>query len=212
MRRVPQIRLGPLVGAVAGPELAPDPTDDITEAILDAAASVLLSGGLRHCTVEAIAEHGRMGRTTIYRRFDGRDDLIHAVLAREVRRMFAAIAAAVGHLERHEDRIIEGLLAGLRAVESSPLAPLVRSEPELLRLLSVEAGALINVAVTFLVEEDRRANGREPTDRARHTAELLVRFAATLVTTPQSTLPLHDDELARRALHDLLDPLLVPFL
>jgi AcrR family transcriptional regulator len=204
MRRAPAIRFEPLAAAVAsGPG-----DDDVTDAILDAAAAVLAAGGLRHCTVEEVAARGRLGRTTIYRRFDGRDDLIHAVLAREVRRGFAAISAAVAHHDRFEDRVVEGMLAGLRAVERSPLLPLVRSEPELQRLLTVEAGPLVQVAVAFLVEEDERLRGRAPTARARHAAELLVRFSSSLALAPDTSLPLDDDEAARAALHALLDPLL----
>lgn len=208
MRRAPSIRFEPLAAAVADPARSGPAPDEVTEAILDAAAAVLAAGGLRRCTVEEIAERSRLGRTTIYRRFDGRDDVIHAVLAREVRRGFAAIAAAMAHLDRFEDRVVEGVLAGLRAAEGSPLLPLVRSEPELLRLLTVDAGPLVQVAVAFLVEEDQRTSGRAPTDRARHAAELLVRFASSLAVAPETTLPLDDDEAARRALHALLDPLL----
>jgi len=207
MRRAPAIGFAPLAAAV-GASPPDDVADEVTAAILDAATAVLAQAGLRHCTVEEIAEHGGLGRTTIYRRFDGRDDLIHAVLAREVRRAFAAIVAAVAHLDRPEDRVVEGMLAGLRAAEASPLIPLFRSEPELMRLLTAESGPLIQVAVDFLVTEDERTTGRKPTARNRHTAELLVRLAASLVITPQGSLPLHDEAAARRALHDLLDPLL----
>lgn len=207
MRRAPAIRLEPLAAAVA----AADPAaaeDGVTAAILDAATAVLAAGGLRRCTVEEIAERSRVGRTTFYRRFEGRDAVIQAVLAREVRRAFAAVAAAVAHLDRFEDRVVEGVLAGLRATEHSLLGPLVRSEPELLRLVTVEAGPLVQVAVELLVEEDARATGRPPTAGARHAAELLVRFASSLALAPETSLPLDDDDGARRALHALLDPLL----
>ena len=205
-RRAPDIRLAPLVGAVVGGEAA----DDIGEAILDAAAEVLAAGGLRGCTVEEVAARGRVGRTTIYRRFDGRDALVHAVLAREVRRAFAEVSAAVAHLDRPEDRLVEGILAALDGARRSPLVDLVRTEPELLRLVTVDSGPLIDVAVSFLVEEGERSHGRMPTDRDRHTAELLVRFGVSLLITPQGTLPLDDPEASRSALHALLDPLLQP--
>jgi hypothetical protein len=115
----------------------------------------------------------------------------------------------VAHLDRFEDRVVEGVLAGLRAAQRSPLVPLVRSEPDLLRLATVETGPLVQVAVAFLVEEDARTSGRAPTDGARHAAELLVRFAASLALAPETSLPLGHPDAARRALHALLDPLLV---
>lgn len=204
MRRAPEIRLEPLVGAVTQGESQ----DDVTEVILDAASDVLATGGLRACTVEEVAARGRVGRTTIYRRFTGRDDLVHAVLAREVRRTFAAVAAAVGHLERPEDQLVEGILTALDVAGRSPLLDLVRTEPDLLRLVTVGAGPLMEVAVAFLVEEGERSHGRLPTDRDRHTAEMLVRFGVSLLLTPDGTLPLGDPDAARDALHSLLDPLL----
>jgi AcrR family transcriptional regulator len=204
MRRAPEIRIEPLVGAVVGGGTH----DDVTEAILDAAAEVLAASGLRGCTVEEVAARARVGRTTIYRRFEGRDDLVHAVLAREVRRAFAAVAAAVAHLDRPEDRLVEGILAALDGARLSPLVDLVRDEPELLRLVTVESGPLIDVAVSFLVEEGERSHGRLPSERDRHTAEMLVRFGVSLLLTPQGTLPLDDRDAARTALHALLDPLL----
>lgn len=210
MRRAPTIRLEPLQAAMAASPTAVT-EDEITAAILDAAAAVLAGGGLRRCTVEEIAARSRLGRTTIYRRFDGRDAVIYAVLAREVRQAFAAVTTAVAHLDRFEDRVVEGMIAGLRAARRSPLLPLVRSEPELLRLVTVETGPLVRVAVSFLVEEGARASGRAPTEEARHVCELLVRLAASLVLAPESTLPLHDDGAARDALHALLDPLLERF-
>jgi AcrR family transcriptional regulator len=208
MRRAPTIRLEPLMGAVAAATSDDGGPDDITDAILDATLTVFATGGLRRCTMDDIAEQAGLGRTTIYRRFDGRDDLIHAVLAREARRTFADISAAVAHLDRPEDRIVDGIIAGLRAAERSPLMPLVRTEPELLRLVTADSGVLIEMAVAFLVDEGSRLYGHEPTDQHRHLAELLVRFATSLMITPQSGLPLADDDATRSALHALLDPLL----
>lgn len=210
MRRAPEIRLEPLVGAVAAAGRDDRTSDEVTDTILDAALAVLADGGLRRCTVEEIAAQGRLGRTTIYRRFDGRDAVIHAALAREVARTFAAVAEAVAPLDRFEDRVVEGFLAGLRAARGSVLTGLVRREPELLRLVTVDAGPLVLMASELLLDVDERMNGRRRTDASRHTAEVLVRLATSLVIAPESSLPLDDEDAARRALHALLDPLLVP--
>jgi AcrR family transcriptional regulator len=86
--------------------MADEPADEITTRILDAATRVLETSGLRRCTVEEIAERGNVGRTTIYRRFDGRDDIVHAVLARELRTFLLGVAESVGHLERLEDKLV----------------------------------------------------------------------------------------------------------
>lgn len=210
MRRVPTIHLAPLAAAASGSS-SPESEDETTTAILDATTTVLVETGLRQCTVDKISQVSQVGRTSIYRRYTGRDALIHAVFAREVRRAFAAISDAVAHLDRFEDRVVEGLLAGLRAAAGSPLLGPVRAEPELVHLITVDSGPLVQVAVASLVEEGARASGRPPTDEARHVCELLVRLATSLVLSPESSLPLDDDEAAVSALHELLDPLLARF-
>jgi len=212
VRRPPTIRLEPLAEAVA----ARTDHDEVTEAILDAAVAVLAEGGLRRFTVEEIAAAGRLGRTTIYRRFEGRDALVHAALGRELQRTFAAIAAEVADRPTLEDRVVDGILAGLRAARESLVIRLVRQEPELLRLVTVDGGPLIVLATDLLVaaavEEAARTDDpdavRPDGEEARHLAEVLIRLATSLALAPQSTLPLDDDTAARAALHRLLDPLL----
>jgi AcrR family transcriptional regulator len=82
--------------------------------------------GLGRWSVEDVAERSGLGRTTVYRRFDGRDALVHAVLAREARRFFDAIALAVAHLDDLADQVVEGLLVGLRMAQASVLPALLR--------------------------------------------------------------------------------------
>jgi AcrR family transcriptional regulator len=175
---------------------------------------VLATGGLRRCTVEEIAEQGRLGRTTIYRRFEGRDEIVHAVLAREVRDFFGVIAASVDHLERLEDQVVEGFLTGIRSASDSLLIRLARSEPELLGLIVTDSGPMMDLATTVMVGHLERLHGlgRSPAEvtRARAVAEILIRLALSFALMPGSSLPLDDDAASRRALHEILDPMLAP--
>jgi AcrR family transcriptional regulator len=186
------------------------PEDEITARILDAAQELFAQHGLRRCTIDDIAEHSGLGRTTVYRRFEGRSQLITAVLARECRRFFASIVLATAHLERVEDAVVEGFLTGLRSAESSLLSELVRSEAEVLRLLTVDAGPIIAVAREFLVQ----ASGVDAEGPARRrvqvVAEVLVRLAISFVVDDRSVIVLDDEEQARADLHALLDPILEP--
>lgn len=202
MRRSPSLDIRVL--AAASTTAVDDP---VAERILDAAAAVLAAGGLRRCTVEDIAEVGNLGRTTVYRRFDGRDAIVQAVLAREVRRTFAAIAESVADVAAIEDKVVEGMLAGLRAFGRSPLLALVRTEPELLALVTTGAGPLVAMAVDTLVDLWRRDTGRRPTARTRHVAEVLVRLGVSFALAPSPALDLDDPRAARRTLHAIVDPL-----
>lgn len=179
--------------------------DEVADRILDAASELFTTLGVRRVSVDDIAARSGVGRTTVYRRFDGRNQIVEAVLAREVHRFFTSILASTAHVERFEDLVVESFLTGLRASEASLLAALVRAEPELLALLTIDGGAVVAAARDFLVA----AYG--PSDApVAMVAEVLVRLAISLVLTPETSIPLHDDAAARAALHRLLDPLLTP--
>jgi AcrR family transcriptional regulator len=190
--------------------LVAPPEDDTTERILDAAAELFVTRGIRRCSVEEIAERSGVGRTTVYRRFEHRNQIVQAVLARETQRFFAGILTATAGIELFEDLVVEAFLCGLDAAQSSLLTEMVRTQPELRSLFTVDAEPLIGAATGFLV----MAFGPVPSDderaRVAAVAELLVRLAISLVVSGPGGLPVGDDDASRRALHQLLDPLLVP--
>jgi AcrR family transcriptional regulator len=202
MRRT-TLDLEPMLASAADPA-----GDEVTTRILDAAAELVTKHGLRRCSVEEIAQRSGLGRTTVYRRFDSRDQILQAVLSREVRRFFVAISEASVRQGSIEDRVVEGFLAGLHAVQRSVLPALAHDEPELLRMVTTEGGPVIAAGRDYLVAELRRTTGRRVDRRAAPVAEVLVRLAISFSLAPESVVPLHDEKPSRAALHDLLDPLL----
>ena len=67
--------------------------DPSTEAILDAAVVEFERHGLRRVALEDVARRAGVSRTTIYRRFANKDELVAAVVERENVALFADIAA-----------------------------------------------------------------------------------------------------------------------
>lgn len=67
--------------------------DSSTEAILDAAVAEFEQHGLRRVALEDVARRAGVSRTTIYRRFANKDELVAAVIERENVSLFADIAA-----------------------------------------------------------------------------------------------------------------------
>ena len=63
-----------------------------TEAILDAAIVEFDRHGFRKVALDDVARRAGVSRTTIYRRFANRDELVSAVMDRENARLFADIA------------------------------------------------------------------------------------------------------------------------
>jgi len=70
-----------------------DNRDDLTTcAILDAAVAEFEQHGFSRVALDDVARRAGVSRTTIYRRFDGRDELVAAVIDRENTVLFANIA------------------------------------------------------------------------------------------------------------------------
>lgn len=208
MKRTLDVDLGELLRTLTSDPAGSE--DETTRRILDAADELFRQHGVRRCTVDEIAERSGLGRTTVYRRFEGRSQIVTAALARECRRFFSSILLATVHLDRIEDAVVEGFLTGLRSAESSLLSELVRTEPEVLRLLTVDAGPIIGVARDVLVAASGVDTAPETRRRVQIVAEVLVRLAISFVADDRSVIPLDDPERARADLHDLLDPLLQP--
>lgn len=205
IRRPPTVELLPLLGTLGQSD---DTLDATTVKILDATAQVLAVDGLRRCTVEEIAERGKIGRTTIYRRFDSRDDIVTAVLSRELRAFLTTIRESVQHLDTVEDRLVAGFQTGLQIARESLLVSLLRSEPDLTSMLLHQSGPLMELALTFLVAELINQIGPVDPEQARHGAEILMRLAMSFALMPETTLPLDDTDACEQTLHNIFDPLL----
>lgn len=67
--------------------------DAATTTILDAAVVEFERHGFRRVALDDVARRAGVSRTTIYRRFSGRDELVAAVIDRENAVLFADIAA-----------------------------------------------------------------------------------------------------------------------
>ncbi|CAJ1585593.1 helix-turn-helix domain-containing protein [[Mycobacterium] wendilense] len=66
--------------------------DTATAAILDAAVVEFERHGFRRVALDEVARRAKVSRTTIYRRFAGRDELVAAVIDRENEALFGEIA------------------------------------------------------------------------------------------------------------------------
>lgn len=207
MRRTIGVDVDDLVRSLT---LSAEDDDELTARILDAAAELFTTHGVRRCSVEDIAARSGLGRTTVYRRFPGRAQIVTAVLTRECRRFFTAILLATAHLEREQDMVVEGFLAGLRSAEATRLSALVRTEPELLSLLTVDSGTVVAVARDLLVAAFGPVADDDTGRRVALTAEVLVRLAISFVVEGRSLLDPGDEERARADLHALLGPLVEP--
>jgi AcrR family transcriptional regulator len=188
-----------------------DPSDEATAALLDATTSLLSSYGVRRWSMDDVAERSGLGRATVYRRFEGRDDLVHAALARDAHRFFGAIAAAVSGHDDLEAKVVEGFLVGVRFARQSLLPTLVRSDTEM--TLSVLTSTPV-VARGRAARVDRyeavtgiRLSGPDR-QAVELVAEALVRLAISFILMPDSVVDFDDEDAARISLYRIIGPLL----
>lgn len=183
--------------------------DAVGEAVLDAAMAEFLDYGLRRTTVDVVARRAGVSRATLYRRFDGKEALVQAVLVRESRRFFERIAAAVAGLDDDEERLVEGFAVGVRQARSDRLLNrLLASDPEaLLPYLTTNGGLVVAAVRDFLVARTpgaAPADGRTPAG----VAELFVRLAISFTLMPDSAVPLDTDQDVRAFARAYLAPLM----
>jgi len=191
--------------------LADPSTDAVGESIVDAALEEFLTYGLRRTNVDVVARRAGVSRATLYRRFDGKDALVQAVLVRESRRFFGSVAAAVAEVSTVEDRLVEGFVVGVRYARADRLLNrLLASDPEaLLPYLTTNGALVVAAARDFLV----RQGGSYPLvgDRTpAGVAELFVRLAISFTLMPESAISLDTDESVRAFARAYLAPLMRP--
>lgn len=206
-RRKVSIGLAPIALRLA----SDDEGDAGIARILDAAAQLMSDHGLRRWSVEDVAELAGVGRTSVYRAFATRDELVHAVLARELRQTLAAVKAAGADRRRLEDQVVEGAITALEALRGSVVEKLLRSDPAtLLPLLTTGAGPLMAMARQIMVEYARSAGITIDEQQAHEAAEAAARLGLSFVLTRDTVFPVDDPEQLRRSLRRLLGPLLSP--
>jgi AcrR family transcriptional regulator len=203
-RRRLTLELEPVVASALGA-----PLDEAGDALLDAAEAFLRERGLHRWSVEDVADRAGVGRTSVYRRFPSRDDLVHGVLARELRRAIAAVAAAAVTRPRVDEAVVEAVLAALDALDGSVVDALLRSDPaDVLPLLTTQAGPLVAQARdAFAPGLLALGAGTTPADAAI-AAESLARLGLSFVLTRDTVLPLGDPDALRASVRALLAPVL----
>jgi AcrR family transcriptional regulator len=152
-----------------------------------------------------------VSRATLYRRFDGKDALVQAVLVRESRRFFGSIADAVAGLSTVEERLVEGFVVGVRYARADRLLNrLLASDPEaLLPYLTTNGALVVAAARDFLVLQG--GSGAPVGDRTPEgVAELFVRLAISFTLMPESAIPLESDGQVRAFARAYLAPLMRP--
>lgn len=205
-RRKLSLSLSSVVRAVGAPPAA---GDDVAQVVLDAAADLMRRHGLGRWSVDDVADAAGVGRTSVYRWFGSRDELVHAVLARELRETLEEIAREAASASSFEERTVEAVLVCLRRLEGSVVDQLLQVDPQaVLPLLTTGAAPLLDLARSALAPQLVAAGVAPDLDAAQVQAEVLARLGLSFVLTRSTALPVDDPAALRTTVHALVAPLL----
>jgi AcrR family transcriptional regulator len=181
--------------------------DLTTEAILDAAVAEFEQHGFRRVALDDVASRAHVSRTTIYRRFSNKDELVAAVIERENVRLFADIAAELKQAGPQSNYYVEAFtLSILKFRRHRVLDRMITDEPGLvIELAATHYRAAIGrmaeaLRIIFPTGFAERIGERAVTELA----DTILRYAAMVLLLP-SAQPLEtaDDIRAFAAQHFL---------
>lgn len=184
--------------------------DSATEAILDAAVVEFERHGFRRVALDDVARRARVSRTTIYRRFAGRDELVAAVIDRENAVLFADIAAELKSAGPQSNYYVEAFTCAiLRFRRHRVLTRMIADEPGLaLELYRRHYGAAVQrmAAALRVIFPDGFAE-RIGAHAVDDLAEAILRYAATALLLPSRTPLVTADDIRAFATEQFLPSL-----
>ncbi|QLY28675.1 TetR/AcrR family transcriptional regulator [Nocardia huaxiensis] len=179
--------------------------------ILDAAAAEFAEVGVRRANVDEVARRAGVSRSTLYRRFRSKEELLLGV-AREV---FAEVGQRLAGVTRGhgpQAAVVEAFAEASRQFTENPLLRRwFTTEVEILgTLVDLAAGGdrrLFDEAVALIAGTLRHAGSTMEQDELELASEVLVRVAGSLVQLPSSRVDIMDPESARQFAERYLAPL-----
>ncbi|GAA5042342.1 TetR/AcrR family transcriptional regulator [Nocardia callitridis] len=187
-----------------------EPEDRNQTRVLDAALVAFLDFGVKRTSMVEVARRCGLSLATLYRRFSSKSDLIQAVGLRQTREFVEQVDAA---LQRHidqdadaEQQIVELFAAFISGLRDNQLVHrLLATEPELvLPYLTTRGAPVLELGRDYVAEFITRLQreGRLPEYDPEPLAEMIARTALSLALTPQTVIPLEDEQAIRRFARD----------
>ena len=164
----------------------PDPT---TEAILDAAVVEFEQHGFRRVALDDVARRAKVSRTTIYRRFSNKDELVAAVIERENVVLFADIADELKQAGPQSNYYVEAFtLAILKFRRHRVLDRMIRDEPGLVleRAEQHYGAAIVRMGEALRVIFPAGFAERIGEQAVTELADTILRYAAMVLLLPSA--------------------------
>ena len=187
--------------------------DSYAERILEAARRLLVEHGLRRTSLADVAASAGVSEATLYRRFPNRDDLLRTLVAREARAFIVRVDQQIGAIGDPTERLVAAFITLAHALREHDLVRrLLVTDPErILPLITIHGAPALALGRRYVLAQVRLAadSGATLTAAPEYLAELLVRIAHSLVLTPDTALPIDDDEQLAELARTTLAPMLI---
>lgn len=190
------------------PELPPDPV----ATILDAARRCYLARGLSATGMQDVAEAAGVARSTVYRYFPGRDDLLVATIKGEMEQLNARIQKKLARYPDPADQVVEGMIVAIKEIPRRPLLRAVFASEEDSR--ARQAVWSSDVIVQFgdelmahVIRPAQRAGLLQDAVRPEVLVEWVYRLLLSFLTLPSNWI--RTDAQLRATLRALLVPVLL---
>lgn len=172
--------------------------DSVENRILDAALTRFQAVGVKKTTIEDVAREAGVDRVTVYRRMGSRDDLVQAVVSREVGQVLTEIAAIPDRHDTIDDLVADIFVTVVTRWRTNALAQrMLTLEPERVVLKLTSEGATtfaMSIAATAAALERAADRGLLPYVNDLVTrAEIVCRVVHSLILAPGGSSSLESD-------------------
>lgn len=146
-------------------------TDFAREQILDAAWRCYKVNSIYKTSMEHIAREAKVSRTTVYRYFENRDEVLTGVMMRALHQLIDDIRNAVVATDTFADFIVESLVCGVETVPKSPMLALsLQEQSSVFNRIYIVSSETQGILVEFFRERFEQA---ERNGELREGVELL---------------------------------------
>jgi TetR/AcrR family transcriptional regulator len=185
---------------------------DVITTILAAARSCYLKHGIAATGMKEVAGSAGVARSTLYRYFPGRDDLLVATIKGEMLELNDCIRTRLAQYADPADQVVEGLIVAIKEIPRRPLLQAVFASEQDSRARRVIWSS--DVIVSFgeelmdhVIRPAQDAGLLQDAVRPEILVEWVYRLLLSFLTLPSNWLK--SDAQLRATLHALLVPVLL---
>lgn len=188
-----------------------DVHDQLGERILDATLERILQVGVRRASLDDIARRAKINRVTIYRRFTTKENLIDAVLTREIQRIVAEVAEIVATTPGIDAQIENTVMFVLWQTRTHPLVILLldATPDEIVGFYTTRGREMVSFGIRSIGQLLHSAQQSGVLGRydPEPVAEFLARFAHSVLLTPEGGVDFSVEEHMREFIRANVVPL-----